>query len=294
MRLACDVGVAEDSLKVKLRLTARGNIERYQRACADTLERLDHLRDIYGTRRKVQRLDVDLLIYLYRAQIENRNRAHAEVANAIEQTDLPVRPIEAEFIRLNAQFDSGRQGRDINVKVVHVSEIGAFLDKWSSALQKVMSDALGKSITEIQYEAAQKNAQRVVRVDPAFMLGFINLGLLDVLALLCLAHVSVEHQSTFRYKPYWHGQKNQSDRPFYPLKRQKPIERKDFPEGKVVYWREFYIKLKYALLGQLAYREFDLRIASCINNCISHVMESHDIEAMQGFLSAFVSFPDSI
>lgn len=294
MALAYDVGVVENRLKIRLKRGASGSIERYRRACADTLERLDHLRSIYGTRRKAQRLDVDLLIYLNRAQIENRNKAYAEVTSAIEQTELPVRTIEAEVIRLNARFDRGRQGRDINVTVAHVSEIGVFLNEWSSDLQKAMSCAFGKSVTDIQYESAQKNAQRIVRADPAFMLGFNHLGLLDVLALLCVAHFSVEHQSSFRYKPYWHGQKNQSDRPFYPLKRQKPIERKDFPEGRAVYWRVCYLKCKYALLGQLAYWALDLQIATCINNCISQVMESHDIDAMQGFLSALVVFPESI
>lgn len=292
MGLTYDVGVAEDRLKLGLKLSARGNIECYRRACAEALGRLDYLRRCYSRREKAQRLDVDLLIYLYRAQVENRNQAHVEVVNAVSKTNLYVKSIEDEIIRFNANFDKKSRGCAINTPIVHISEIEAFLDYWAVDLRRVISKAFDAQITDQQYKTAQANAQKIIKADQEFTLE-VSISLLDVVALLCVAHASSEYPSSFRYAPYWHGQSKQSDRPFYPLSRPKPIEWKDLPEGMVIYWRQCNFRIKLALVNQLPYWNLELQITNCINAALSRVMAAHDLDTMQDFLCALVTVAEN-
>ncbi|WP_454019162.1 hypothetical protein [Azospirillum sp. Marseille-Q6669] len=290
MALTHDVGVSEDFIREKVRVLSSGNIALSNRACEMAKEGLDHLRTTYGTGRLAQRLDLDLLIYLRRAQVENRNKAHSEVVDALTKADLPVRSIEADIIRFNSKFDQIKQGRAVNVTVCHLPDILSFLNRWSNELRILMQSALGSSVTLAHYKSCAETVRKIIKIDGAAMVYIYEFSALDVISLLCMAYIAEKQPAHFSYKPYWHGQKNQSDRPFYQLNQPQELTSEEIPEGRVVYWRECTKLIKYTLLDQKAYWEMDIAIRTHINNAVSQVMATHDINVMQKFAVELFDF----
>lgn len=286
MGLTNDVAWIEIRLKQKLLAEARGSIQLYRQFCAAAQKRIERLRDECRADRVIQRLDLDLLIFLSRVQIENRNNAQSEVVAAINRLKLPIQEIEADIIKINKNFDAERQGRAVNMEVIRVSHFDKFVIHWADQLRGAMGKALDTMITQIQYEYASGIARKIMLIDPQFVLGVRGLTLLDVLGLLCISHASAKNGSLFRYKPYWHGQRNQSDRPFYQLHSRDFINPNAIPEGRVAYWRHCQTWIKSALIGQLPFYEVNLELTDCLDKALVQVMSSHNLEYMQNFVTS--------
>lgn len=290
LRLALDVGIVEDELKNRLKRKFRHDRENYRKACVHVMEKIDKLGKTEYSRRKKQRLDLDMLIYIDRLQIENRNKANADLFSALKQTKIPVRSVESAVIRFNATFDPNCRGSDVNMIVCEWSELRLFLDHWSEELKHIMEQAFGLSITSEQYKLAASNALKCLELDPATFLQPLPITLLDVLGSLCMAYAYEKAPNSFRYKPYWHGQKNQTDRPLYHLNKSGSISPEEIPEGRVIYWRECRRWIKSSLIDQLTYWEMELEIGLRINNNVSKIMENHDLNSMSIFVNDLTNF----
>ena len=282
--MASDVGAAEDDIKRRLKFEAKGNPVAARDAYADVTVRIDRIGERLGTHRANHRLDLDLLIFLGQAQLENRNGAPSEVIDAVEQADLPVRQIEATVIRLNTAFDKIHHGRAINERIVQTADVGRFMLSRSNDFRDAMGEALECRVADATYETASMDAERLLAVDPTFLIES-RLSLLEVLGFLCTAYVAMHRPALGRHRPYWHGQKTQSERPFHHLRRPGALDPSEIPEGRTAFWREYRRRLTAALVGQSVYWQLDNDIAKCIDRTLRRVMATHDINAMKSFVS---------
>ncbi len=293
LSLAKDVMDAETLLKRKVRAQLGINGATPQSAYNKIHESLCSLRKEFPLQRKTQRIDLDLLIYVSRAQVTNRARAVNEVLEAIKDVTLTKTPARSEVLSLSHLLTNENNDHSINLKCISTSNLSNLWQSKKSLFIPILELVFSTKTTDDDYKSYIMVGLQIAYFIPDYRYDCNKITTLDAIALLCIAYTAINNPKAFKYTPYWHGQKNQSERPFFRITGNKYFNSTEIPEGVLVYWGECVKWMKFVLMDQQFYWENDNEITFHINEFLHDVLRSHDLDKIQSFISNLNKIADN-
>ncbi|MBS1003993.1 hypothetical protein [Acetobacter thailandicus] len=272
--LTFKMGVAVDRIAASIKYRAKGRIETECALFEGVLRELSEFnpKDCY-IRETAYRLDLDLLIYLHRLQIEHRNAANTETTATLSRLQPPVADISDAIIAFDQLVAASLVQRVKIREYLTASETREFINCWQSELQTLMQLAFKKDITSEEFVSARDLAS-AFSDDPTATLRS-TLPTLKILTALCVAHADAI--APFRYTPFWHGQRTQARSAFHPVNKEGTFSRETIPEGRLVFWRECQKWIGASLIGQNASWDLHRRLNDRISSIISSCLDTHDV-----------------
>lgn len=286
--LRCGMGSVVDGISNAIKYKTKGYIEAERNLFEQVLQNLA-LFNPNGkyTRKQAYRLDLDLLIYLHRLQIEHRNAGNTEITTILSKKTVPV-------VNISDQISAFNKSAEVSYREVleepSAKKIRDFISRWQPELKHLMQLALEKNIASKEFVKACELASAFEVHSRGLLIE--KLPTLNILASLCVAYADAI--TPFYYAPFWHGQKTPARTAFYTPNKENTFDRDDLPEGRLIFWQECQRWIAAGLIGKIHSWDLDRRLEDSINDIISECLRTHDIEFIKSTYDKVLNYAKSL
>ena len=275
----------EDLLVTEAAVQCRNNIKNHRAIAQHIVECIRETLHFPG--REPVKLPLDEHLFTYMLQLEHYHhmQANAELNDIVVSIEPPFGNAIEEIELLMCNLGLGNHSPQLILIETNYFEI--FFQENQPSLIHFYSRLFKRKIEEAFYQSAIPHAVKLSKM-------LARAGLDDDTCLMALigamALVLTEQTKSTPYKPFWYGQKNISGGLIEFLNKVN-LQHINFDasEGSLRYWTARSNYLAYTILGQQEVFKSRLLITECINEGITRILDTRDINLLDEKLSLFVS-----
>jgi len=242
---------------------------------------------LHFSEREPVKLPLDEYLFTYMLQLEHYHhmQAYAQLHDIIVSIETPFGKAMESIETFMWNVNLGN--RSPQLVYIKTNSCESFFQENQPGFIHFYSRLFGRQIEELFYQKAIPHLRKLSEM-------FARAGLDDKVSLMALigamALVLTEQTKSTPYKPFWYGRKHISGGLFEFLKKVdfKHINL-DVSEGSLRYWMGRANYLTYTILGQQEVFKARLLITKCINEGITRILETRDLDLLEERLSLFVS-----
>ena len=237
--------------------------------------------------REPVKLPLDEHLFTYMLQLEHYHhmQASAELNDIVVSIKPPFGEAMEDIGILMYNLNFGSQSPQLTL--IETNDFEIFFEEHQSCLIYFYSRLFKRKIEETFYRKAIPHA--VILSQLLARAGLDNdLCLMAIIGAMAL--VLTEQTKSTPYKPFWYGQKHISGGLVEFLSK-VDLQHINFDasEGSLRYWTTRSNYLAYIILGQEEIFRSRLRITESINEGVTRILDTRDIDLLEEKLSLFVS-----
>lgn len=230
-------------------------------------------------------LDEHLFTYMLQLEHYHHMQAHADLNDIVVSIEPPFGEAMEDIETLMCNLSLGNQSPQLILLETNDFEI--FFQEHQPSLTYFYSRLFKRKIEDVFYQKAIPHAVKLSQL-------LARAGLDEDICLMAvigaMALVLTEQTKSSPYKPFWYGRKHISGGLIEFLNK-VDLQHINFDasEGSLRYWTTRSNYLAYTILGQQEVFKSRLLITECINEGITRILDTRDIDLLNEKLSLFVS-----